>query len=290
VVAGSGPARGLSGLPITYNFRLSCYPDGKTFAFGKFRALYRTESAEIAPLDALIVFPIDQNDYLIQGLFLIPQNQPEGTYVVSGCQEVKNVLSSETRCIPIVESSFALSTLLSSSRKKSPDRFHANRGRSKPKSHFMKYMILAFTILSCPSAFAMHAYAVDDCTAAALSGATLTIGLANDRPVSPHRINLPEGSSDRDAQYSVNIDQTKDSLDEPVAKADLVMKVTANVKTASKKLDDGCFQGQAWTSVRVMTVQKVNPKLKEIYGIESGDVLHFSCYSNYQSPTGSQCQ
>jgi hypothetical protein len=151
----------------------------------------------------------------------------------------------------------------------------------------MKNLLLILTLLPTP-AFAMHAYGTDHCVAVTLDNTSVEFDLANGEPANPHRLTMPNNTDDNKI-YFVNIDQSKDSQDEPVGTAQLVLKVTQNVITGHKKLDDGCFQGEAHTSIRTMTVQKLDKDVADAFSIKVGDVLHFTCYSDSQYPSGNQC-
>jgi hypothetical protein len=151
----------------------------------------------------------------------------------------------------------------------------------------MTELIFSLFLLSVP-AYAMHNYADDDCVATSASGKQIEIGLANDVPAAPHRLPSLDGNSD-DIPF-VNMDQSKDSNDEPAATSALVLKVLSNKKTSEKKISDGCFEGKDWTSVRVMTVIAMTDAVKNAYGLKIGEKLTFKCASEFQAPTGPDCR
>jgi hypothetical protein len=156
----------------------------------------------------------------------------------------------------------------------------------------VKNLILAISVLTCASpALAMHAYSTDSCVAKTINGRTLAIELGNDE-VSPHKINL-ETSGITDVKtgeiFWVNIDQSKESMDEPAKDSDLVLSVTSDEKTSSRKINDGCFQGEATTSTRIATIARVSKRLESEMDLKKGETLHFSCYTDGQSPSGSSC-
>ena len=111
--AGSGPSSALTSLPLTYNYRMTCNPDGVAFVIGELRASYCSANAVLQPLQSLIISPIQNGgDYLYQALFLVPPDQAPGDYLITGCQVVKKTESGETRCVPIVPSPLRLNRRL----------------------------------------------------------------------------------------------------------------------------------------------------------------------------------
>lgn len=150
-------------------------------------------------------------------------------------------------------------------------------------------IILSLTIfLSSKAAFAMHAYATDNCVAMTLEGTKVAFELSNGEPSSPHRL-VPPDDQNGNNELWVNLSQKSDSTDMPVSESALVLKTTGIEKGPAKKLDDGCFQGTAYTYVRNATVTAVNAKVKDLLQLSVGETLRFSCYSDFQAPTGRNC-
>jgi hypothetical protein len=132
----------------------------------------------------------------------------------------------------------------------------------------------------------MHAYAADNCVAMSLEATKVEFELSNGEPSSPHR--LVPSAEQSDPQW-VNLSQKSDSTDMPVKDSALVLKTTSVVKGTSKKIDDGCFQGAAYTYVRTASVLAVSAAVQEKLQLSVGETLLFSCYADHQAPTGKNC-
>lgn len=155
----------------------------------------------------------------------------------------------------------------------------------------MKKVILVMALIFCAKpAFAMHAYATDTCVAQTLAGRTLTIALSNDTPASPHELVLDENSSLKsEKNLWVNMDQSKDSFDEGVSTSSLVLKGGKELTLSTKKINDGCFEGEGSTTVRGAKVLAVSKAVAKEFGLIVGQTLSLSCYVDFQAPTGKSC-
>ena len=153
----------------------------------------------------------------------------------------------------------------------------------------MKNLVLSLVmLLSSKAAFAMHAYATDNCVAYSLEAQKVEFELSNGEPASPHRL-VPSDDQPNGDQNWVNLSQKSDSNDMPAKDSALVLKTTGISKGPSKKIDDGCFQGKAYTYVRTATVLAVSASVKEKLQLSVGESLVFSCYSDFQAPSGKNC-
>lgn len=136
------------------------------------------------------------------------------------------------------------------------------------------------------SAFAMHAYGEDNCTAKMINGTTLEIAISNGQPANPHKIVSTDGESS-------NI-ETVEFKGAPIGGdeegSDLVLQTISDNNVASRKTDDGCFEGYERTSTRTAKVASISTKLKKIYGISKGSTVRFVCYTSASAPTGNNCQ
>ena len=154
----------------------------------------------------------------------------------------------------------------------------------------MKSVLISFAVLaSTSSAFAMHAYGSDTCVAVTPQGRSITIELSNTGPLDPHRINSEGLNLKIDEILWVNFGKADLGVDEPVKTAALSLEVTRESNLTSGKLDDGCLQGERSTSVRLASVVNVGARAKELFDLKKGDKLAFSCYEDYQAPSGKHC-
>jgi hypothetical protein len=156
----------------------------------------------------------------------------------------------------------------------------------QPEPPMKTLLLAAALLLSSKAAFAMHAYASDNCVAMSLEATKVEFELSNGEPASPHR--LVPSDDQTDSQW-VNLSQKSDSTDMPAKDSALVLKTTSIAKGPSKKIDDGCFQGAAYTYVRTTTVLAVSAAVKEKLQLSVGESLVFSCYTDHQAPTGKNC-
>jgi hypothetical protein len=141
------------------------------------------------------------------------------------------------------------------------------------------FAVLSLICLS-SSAFAMHAYATDDCIAKMMKGQTLEIDLANGQPADPHKI--VNTNSDEWLQVSYQGDDYKEG-------SVLVLADVKNANVLSRKTDDGCFQGEERTFTRTAQVQTVSTPVAKTYGLKKGMTLHFVCSGSESYPTGNHC-
>ena len=151
---------------------------------------------------------------------------------------------------------------------------------------------LVFLTAAVP-ALAMHAYGEDSCIGYTIDGQVISFKHANGKPADPHRLDLAQMQVDSSDLGSdslwVNVDQSANSYDEPVATADLVLQNLDTTSTNKKTLDDGCFQGSAQTSLRSYKILQTSDRLNKFLTLQKGEVVHMSCYSDAQYPTGPDC-
>lgn len=153
----------------------------------------------------------------------------------------------------------------------------------------MKKVILAFSVLvSSHSALAMHAYGNDNCIAKTITGETLEIDLANGQPANPHYIVNRDQKDNAEIQW-VEFRGAALGNEEDERGSELVLQSKGDLNVVTKKVSDGCFEGQKSTSTRAATVISVSKKIAEAYGIKKGQTLQFSCYEYFSAPTGNKC-
>jgi len=154
----------------------------------------------------------------------------------------------------------------------------------------MKTTIFSILVLTASSnAFAMHAYGEDDCVAMAPRGRQIAIKFSNTGPLDPHIIDAQNLSLKDGEMLWVNFGSADAGVDEPVKTAALSLQVLKETKISEGKLDDGCFQGERSTVSRSAVVVNASKRIKDLFDLRKGDKLVFSCYVDYQAPTGSKC-
>ena len=153
----------------------------------------------------------------------------------------------------------------------------------------LKALGIMTLILAAQTASAMHAYGDDSCVAMTPRGQQISIKLSNTGPLDPHMIESTGLNLKIDEMLWVNFGSANLGVDEPVKTASLSLKVLSETKTSEGKLDDGCFQGDRSTSVRSTVVVNASKRVQDLFDLRNGDRLTFSCYIDFQAPTGAHC-
>ncbi len=142
--------------------------------------------------------------------------------------------------------------------------------------------ILILGALTSTNAFAMHAYRHEQCEAKV--GKSM-VQIKRDLSDSNGGIN----DSQLSTAYQGLVAVTGNALDAPSADADLQLEIISETAKASKKVNDGCFQGENGSFSRKAKVLSLSPEARLQLDVRADQTLDMTCQYENVEPVGPTC-